>query len=105
MVGGTRLTAAIRSPPTASVRLRKSVVVVTIWIRSCANPDDASASHAAMSAPRNAIDAAAGKGHAALRCLGQRLLTQMLFGIRQCTFFSVSEIAPTRQSIATLASP
>ena len=31
--------------------------------------------------------------------------TQMLFGIRQWTFFSVSEIAPTRQSIATLASP
>ena len=32
-------------------------------------------------------------------------LTQMLFGIRQWTFFSVSDIAPTRQSIATLASP
>ena len=30
---------------------------------------------------------------------------QMLFGIRQWTFFSVSETAPTRQSIATLASP
>jgi hypothetical protein len=29
----------------------------------------------------------------------------MLFGITQWTFFSVSETAPTRQSIATLASP
>ncbi len=33
------------------------------------------------------------------------LATQMLFGIRQWTFFSVSDTAPTRQSIATLASP
>jgi hypothetical protein len=33
------------------------------------------------------------------------LATQMLFGIKQWTFFSVSDIAPTRQSIATLASP
>jgi hypothetical protein len=32
-------------------------------------------------------------------------LTQILFGIRQWTFFSESDIAPTRQSIATLASP
>src|SRR5262249_40680346 len=30
---------------------------------------------------------------------------QMLFGITQWTFFSASEMAPTRQSIATLASP
>ena len=30
---------------------------------------------------------------------------QMVFGITQWTFFSASEIAPTRQSIATLASP
>jgi hypothetical protein len=29
----------------------------------------------------------------------------MLLGITQWTFFSVSEIAPTRQSIATLARP
>jgi hypothetical protein len=28
-----------------------------------------------------------------------------LFGTRQCTFFSAAEIAPTRQSIAALASP
>ena len=106
MFGGTRLTAATRSPPTASVRLRRSVVVVTIWMRSCARPGDADASQAAMSAQRNAIVAAAGKDHAALPCssaLAAR--TQMLFGIRQWTFFSVSEIAPTRQSIATLASP
>ena len=31
--------------------------------------------------------------------------TKMLFGITQWTFFSVSEIAPTRQSMATLARP
>ena len=44
----------------------------------------------------------------ALPSSGQRLpafATQMLFGITQWTFFSVSEIAPTRQSIATLARP
>jgi hypothetical protein len=31
--------------------------------------------------------------------------TKMLLGNRQWTFFSLSEIAPTRQSMATLASP
>jgi len=30
---------------------------------------------------------------------------QMLFGITQWMFFSLSEIAPTRQSMAMLASP
>jgi hypothetical protein len=30
---------------------------------------------------------------------------QMLFGIKQCTFFSAPHTSPTRQSIATLASP
>jgi len=34
-----------------------------------------------------------------------RRAAKMLFGMRQCTFFSLSEIAPTRQSMATLASP
>ena len=53
---GTRLTAATRSPPTASVRLRKSVVVVTTWMRSCANPGDAKANQAAMRAKRNTMD-------------------------------------------------
>src|ERR1043166_4785436 len=41
MLAGARLIAATRSPPTASVRLRKSVVVVTTWMRSCASPGDA----------------------------------------------------------------
>src|SRR4051794_13381150 len=62
MFGGTRLTTATRSPPTASVRLRRSVVVVTTWMRSCANPgvtqsvvqSAAQANHAATRAKRNA---------------------------------------------------
>src|SRR3954465_10092398 len=41
MLAGTRLMAATRSPPTASVRLRRSVVVVTTWMRSCASPGEA----------------------------------------------------------------
>src|SRR5262249_1845716 len=32
-------------------------------------------------------------------------LSHRLFGTTQCTFFSVAEIAPTRQSMAALASP
>src|SRR4029077_12227600 len=56
MFGGTRLTAATRSPPTASVRLRRSVVVVTTWTRSCAIPGEARTHSAIMKAKRNAID-------------------------------------------------
>src|SRR6185295_15737517 len=41
MLAGARLMAETRSPPTASVRLRRSVVVVTTWMRSCADPGDA----------------------------------------------------------------
>src|SRR5436305_8753146 len=55
MLAGARLTAATRSPPTASVRLRKSVVVVTTSIRSCASPGVAKPMQAATSAARNII--------------------------------------------------
>src|SRR3954468_15130983 len=53
MVAGARLNAATRSPPTASAKLRKSVVVVTTWMRSCATAGSAEASHVAMTANRN----------------------------------------------------
>src|SRR4051794_33114349 len=52
MLGGTRLVAATSSPPTASVRLRKSVVVVTIWIRFRARPGDARPMQAATRTTR-----------------------------------------------------
>src|SRR5712691_10366065 len=42
MFGGTRLIASTRSPPTASARLRRSVVVVTMRSRSCARLAEAS---------------------------------------------------------------
>jgi hypothetical protein len=45
MAAGTRLIASTRSPPTASTRLRKSVVVVTIWMRPCASADGARTEH------------------------------------------------------------
>src|SRR6185295_14287784 len=67
MLGGTRLTAATRWPPTASVRLRRSVVVVTTGMRSCANAGDASARNAPMSAPRNTLMAASALDPDALR--------------------------------------
>jgi hypothetical protein len=41
----------------------------------------------------------------AVRAPQRAAVRQRLLGIRQCTFFSVSETAPTRQSMATLASP
>ena len=64
MFAGTRLTAATRSPPTASVRLRRSVVVVTTWMRSWAYPGDAKAKQAAMRAKRNAMGYEIRKGPA-----------------------------------------
>ena len=51
-------------------------------------------------------DASSGERSESFNSLSDhRRATKMLLGIKQCTFFSVSEIAPTRQSMATLASP
>src|SRR5262249_2499500 len=55
MLGGTRLIATILSPPTASARLRRSVVVVSTWRRSCANPGEARIPSATTKAKRNAM--------------------------------------------------
>src|ERR1041384_1024905 len=63
MFGDTRLIAVTRSPPTASVRLRRSVVVVTTAMRSCANAGGASAStaNAAIRSPHERSDMRATK--------------------------------------------
>ena len=53
-----------RSPPTASVRLRRSVVVVTTWMRSCANPGEARLSQRTVKARRNCMRLAMRKGRA-----------------------------------------
>src|SRR3954447_9028072 len=56
MVAGARLVAAIRLPPTASARLRNTVVVATIWMRSRAKPGDIKPTQAAIRAKRQITD-------------------------------------------------
>src|SRR4051812_3322800 len=97
MLAGTRLTATMRSPPTASVRLRKSVVVVTTWRRCCANAGDSNASRAARTAKRNTMDGLEmrkGSREAALPCFPLTLTPNpdalrhqamdILLGVRHC---------------------
>ena len=49
-------TATTRSPPTASVRLRRSVVVVTTWMRSCAHAGRGRARTRQVRAERKTMD-------------------------------------------------
>src|SRR5437763_12161821 len=74
MLAGTRLATAIRSPPTASVRLRRSVVVATTWMRSCANPGEARLSQRTVKARRNCMRLAMRKGRAMRPSLSDLLL-------------------------------
>src|ERR1051326_9026426 len=73
MPAGTRLTASTGSPPPASARLRKSVVVVTPWMRCCANPGDSKPSQMAMTARRSTIHNNEGPRGAALPCVSLTL--------------------------------
>src|SRR5262249_5675578 len=107
---GTRPVATTRSPPTASARLLRSGVggddgETLFGLRRRAARDqerdgesevlprrqDGGADVLPMSHPP------ARRPHLAV--------CQMLFGMTQWTCFSASEMAPTRQSIAALASP
>ena len=92
------LETATRSPPTARARLARSVVVATRRSLACASAGSETAMHATAN---HAMGIAARIG-AASTYFG---VFHRLFGIRQWTFFSVSDTAPTRQSIATLARP
>src|SRR5215469_8526419 len=92
---GTRLVAAMRSPPTASAKLRRSLVVVMTAIGSCAQAGYASsklraASSAAAPAPvRDTPGAAFSLALADPGALGPDALgheaVHILFGIGDCT--------------------
>src|SRR4051794_16331255 len=108
MVGGTRLTTSTRSPPTASTRLLRSVVVVTTRSRSCASLDEVSARYSAAQATALLSTGAVRlkplppARPTSLRCLPYALRQQTVHGLlalRRCTDAAVAGHARQRVGV------